>query len=570
MRALRRALVVVLLVVVVGAVFRFLQRPNVPRGSVLVMELSGTYVEAPEPPLVARLVGRAEGSLLAVLSELRKASRDERLSAVLLHVRALDVGWAKAQELRDAIAALRDAGRHPIAYLEGEGFAGNLEYYVASAAEEVYVAPGAHVPLVGLAAEFYFLGGLWEKLGVELEVEQVGEYKSTAEMLAGQKMSEPHREMANALLDSIDGQFMRGIARSRSLSEQELRTVIASAPTQAEELLERRLVDGVRTRREILEARGDPPVVEAEEYARVDASAVTGPPVATFALVYASGPVVTGRGTTSRTGSPIMAADTVVEALEEAAENEEIDAILLRVDSPGGSPFASELIWQATRRAAERKPIVASFSDLAASGGYYVACGIGEVVAGPATLTGSIGAFVARPAFPEVLQRLGVGSEALLRGSHAEILLPGSRLSPDTRAWLRKDIEAVYKRFVERVAEGRDLDRSRVELVARGRVWTGEQAAALGLVDGLGGLRIASARAKEKLGHDPEAPVALVVYPRPRPLAEQIGDVLQGALARAAAQALPLPAGIARLAEWLGGLPPGRPLLVPPLWVEIR
>ncbi len=567
MRTIRRLLLFLVVVAILLLVARALRGPSVPEGSMLVVELGGAYVEAPEPPLAARLLGRADASLLAVLSELRKASQDERLSAVLLAVRDLEVGWAKAQELRDAVAVLRESGRRPIALLETESFDANLEYYVASAAEEVYVAPGGHSPLIGLAAEFFFLGGLWEKVGAGVEVEQVGEYKSAAEMLAAEKMSEPHREMANALLDSVDEQFVRGIAESRDLEERAVRSAIAAAPTTPERLVELGLADGVRTRREILEARQDPPLVEAADYAGVDPTSVVGEPAATFALVVASGPVVTGKGTISRTGSPIVAADTVIESLEKAADDPEIDAILLRIDSPGGSPFASELIWQAARRLRDRKPLVASLSDVAASGGYYVASGADDVVADPATLTGSIGAFVARPVLEGLLERLGIGSEAIVRGPRAEILLASRPLSAETRAWLRDDVEAIYERFVERVAEGRELDRDRVALLARGRVWTGEQAAALGLVDALGGLRVASARAKEKLGIDADASVSLVVYPRPRPLAEQLGELLQGAAVRAT---LPLPAELERWAGWLAELPLGSPLLVPPVWVRIR
>jgi protease-4 len=544
--------------------------PDVEAGSVLVVDLEGEFIEAPEEPLVARLLGAGRQPLAALLSELGKAERDERLSAVHFRIRSLDLGWAKAQELRGAIERLRERGRRTVAWLEIEKFGPNLEYYVASAADEVWMAPGARNPLVGLAAEHLFLGGLFEKLGVQVEYERVGAYKSAVETFSETRMSEANREMATAILDSIDAQFVRGIAAGRRLDEAKVREAIDAAPTSGAEMQAHGLVDGVAFHDEILKKAGDPPVVEADDYAAVDASDVGFAPQATFALIYGSGPVVQGSGSSSRRGSPVLASRTVAKAIEDAAEDEGIRAIVLRVDSPGGSALASDEVWRATRRAREAgKPVVASFSDVAASGGYYVACGADKVVAEPGTLTGSIGVFVLRPVLAGAFEKLGIGVESMTRGEHADLLLSTRPLSPGTRERVRADVEGVYRLFVERVAEGRSLEPEGVDAVGRGRVFTGEQAHERGLVDVLGGLRTAVVEAKRAAGIAEDADVALVPYPPPRPLLEQLTEAVEVRVAASQAW-LPLPRELRRVAETLSALPAGAALAIPPLLPEIR
>src|SRR5215468_6827789 len=210
--------------------------PRIEKGSVLVIDLEGSYVEAAEPPLLSRLTSEPPRPFASLLSELSVAERDPRLAAVVLRVRSLEIGWAKAQELRNAIARLDDRGRRTIAYLEVESFGGNLEYYVASAAHEVFVSEASRVPPIGLAGEFLFFGGLFEKLGIALEVERVGAYKSAAETFAGRQMSDANREMETALIDSLDAQFVSGIAKSRGLEPEAVRAAIDYAPAEPGEL----------------------------------------------------------------------------------------------------------------------------------------------------------------------------------------------------------------------------------------------------------------------------------------------------------------------------------------------
>ena len=258
------------------------------------------------------------------------------------------------------------------------------------------------------------------------------------------------------------------------------------------------------------------------------------------------------------------------QALIDAAEDPEISAIIFRVDSPGGSPLAADIVWRAAERAKEKgKPLIASVSNMAASGGYYVLAGADRIVAPAGSLVGSIGVFVMRPVIAGLLEKLGIGVESLTRGAFADLLLSSQPLSERGRERLETEILAIYDLFVERVSAGRGLSAEEVHTVGRGRVWTGAQALERGLVDELGGLRQAVRLANEAAGLAADADVMLVPYPEPRSLAEQVADALQSGVARAAA---PLRSSglVARLEELLTLLPTGSPLLVPPLVIEIR
>jgi protease-4 len=575
MRSVRWAVIAVIIGVLVYAATKFNRGPSIAAGSTLLVELSGDYVEGADAPPYAQLLGMDRRSLVSTLSELRKAERDDRIGHVLITVRGLQVGWAKAQELRDAIRALRDAGRHPVAYLEVEGFGANRDYYVASAAEKLYVAPGSGAPLIGLAEEHWFLGGLWQKIGVTMQVAQAGRYKGAVDSLAGTEMNQYYREQANRLLDSIDGLFVGGIAEARGVPADTVRKVIDTAPSRPEVLEALKLIDGVRTRPALIaELGGDAAVVKAEDYAAVDIASLGFDPRATFALIYGAGTIQSGKGSMSRTGAPIFASETVIEALQSAAKDDAIRAIVLRIDSPGGSAFPSEQIWQAIREARKRKPVIASFSDYAASGGYYLASASDVIVAEPATLTGSIGVFAVRPSIQGVLERFDVHPYTLDRGPNAEINLMSPELSPDTRDWLQADVDSTYQRFLSRVAEGRGRSVAEIDAIAEGRVWTGEQAVTRGLVDALGGLRTAVAKAKEKVGIAADADVSLAIYPPPRPLAEQIREVLRVSVAQSVTAALPFGEAVSRslasLSTWVEAISVPGTVLAPSVWIEIR
>lgn len=582
---IRTAVGVALLLAVVALLFVAWRGPVIEEGSVLVVDLQGSYVEAPEPSFVTQLVRltrEGSASMLGLVDELEKAGYDERLAGVVLRIRDLDIGWGKAQEIRGAVARMRESGRRTVAFLESESFASSLEYYVATSADEVVMPPAGRMPVLGLAAESYFLGGLWEKIGVDVLMERVGDWKSFGEQIAAEEMSEATREMVNWLLDSFEGQLVAGIQDSRDLAPDALSLVRAHPMADAGTLVKLGIVDRVASFSEVVESLGDGPLVEGDTYRGVDPETVGIEPEARVALVYGSGPVVLGDAVTTLTGGPVLASETVSQALLEASEDPDVRAIVFRVDSPGGSALASDVVWQAARDAAERRPLVVSFSDVAASGGYYVACGADAIVSHPGTLTGSIGVVTVESAIGGLLRKLDVGFASATRGEHADLMLVTRLPSAESRAVIEAGVQSVYERFVERVATGRSLPPERVDAVGRGRVWTGAQAAERGLVDALGGIDEAVARAKEAADIDPDVRVELVAYPRPPSLAgrlaEAFGVAVRAEVARSVGPAVagsvglrsPLPPSLLRAAELAAALPAGAPLLLPPVLVDIR
>ena len=559
---------------IIGALFAAFwwsgRPPSIEPGSVVVMKLQGTYEDAPANPLTARLFGRSEASLTALLGELAKIERDDRVETVIFRIRGLQLGWGRAEEIRDAIARLAEKGRKTVAYLEFEGF-GNGSYLVASGAERVIAAPGHRNPFVGLAAEYLYLGGLLEKFGVDIEYERIGRYKSAVESYAKKGMSEPSREMNVALLDSIEGRFRELIATGRGLSQEQLDAIIQQAPTGGEQLKELGLIDGTAGWDEFISEWDEESRVPYHVYAAIPLDQLGFEPEATFALVHGAGPVMVGEGRFGSGGSPVLASDTVARAILDAAEDPEVDAILFRINSPGGSALASDIVWQAVEKAKGMgKPVVASFSDMAASGGYYVAAGADRIVAQPTSYTGSIGVFVIKPVIGGLLEKLGIGVEVMTRGPHADLLLSSRPMDDATRAVLKDDVKGVYDLFVDRVASGRSMKPEDVDAIARGRVWTGAQAKEIGLVDVLGGLRVAAVEARKLIGIDEEAPAVIVQYPKPRPLAEELAELLGAASVEVTTPQLPLPGALGSLVAFVRNLPEGVPLLVPPFLMEIR
>ncbi|MBW2576920.1 MAG: signal peptide peptidase SppA [Deltaproteobacteria bacterium] len=562
-----------IIVAAVGLVLLWLlaggEGPSIEDGSILVIQIEGRYSESQDPSLLARVLTDAGMSFAALLSEMKKAERDDRISTVVLRIRNLAIGWGQAQELRGAIRRLEEAGRHPVAYLEVAGFGANLEYYVASAASEVQISPAGFGGVVGLAGEYFFLGQMWKKFGIEFDVARAGRYKSAVETLTGDEMSDAYRETANSLLDSINHQFISGIAESRKLTPSAVRAIIDIAPMTPRDMVENGLADEITFFDELLESL-EGPIVEAADYAQIDPASLGFDPVAQFALVYGSGNVVVGDGRATSRGNPVMASDTVADALEAAADDPEIDAIIFRIDSPGGSVLAADIIWRAVEVAKRSgKPLIASFSNVAASGGYYVAAGADAILAPPASVTGSIGVFALRPVLKGLLDKLDINVETMTRGAHAGIQISSEPLSPETAAVLDREVEAIYRLFIERVAAGRELDLQQVDGVAQGRVWTGEQAFERGLIDELGGLSQAVSRAKQALGLHADADVALVPYPEAGSLFDQLTDTLR----RVSLEAVPTSSlkGLAeRMQTWFEAAPVEAPALVPPFAFDIR
>lgn len=565
-----RIVLLILLALALGAIL-FAEPPpvEIEPGSTLVIEVEGSYVEGTETPVFDRLLGDGRGSFTRLVSTFNMAIRDDRVARVVIVIRRVGMGWAKVGELRDAVGRLREAGKPTVAYLDLASFSAGREYYLATAADEIHVVPGGSVPLVGLAAEYLFLGGLFEKLGVEWDVAKAGRYKSAVESYTGAGMSEPAREMADSLLDDLNGAFLGAIAEGRGLEIDGVRALVDQGLILPAELEAHGLVDGVAHLQAVLDDQGGE-IVWPDTFAGVTLEDVGIESEVKLALVFGAGNVVEGEASRGG-GDPVFAARTASKAILEAAEDDDIDAIILRIDSPGGSALASEQIHDALLRArAKGKPLIASFSDLAASGGYYAATGADAIVSGEHTLTGSIGVFALRPALGDALAKVGVTTVPLKRGAHADFLLSADPLSPGAQAILDRSVRETYALFLERVSDAREMETDAVDAIAQGRVWTGRQAFQRGLVDELGGLHVAVQRAKRELGLDPDVDAVLVPFPPPLTFTEQLVELMQTRVETWAWRALALPDSVRHLEALVTQLPPGQPLLVPPVLVEIR
>jgi protease-4 len=528
MRRRTRWILFLLFVLIVAAFTarRVLREPAVPNNSYLVLELNGSYAEAPPQDIVGRLLRRRERTLFDVLTMIREAQVDRRIKGVIAKIDSLNVGWAKAQDLRDALLEYKKAGKPLLALLQQES-GSNKEYYIASAAERIYLSPDVTAPVTGLAAEYFFLGGVWDKLDIGMNVDKIGEYKNVGDMIGGKEMTPANREMGDSLLDSIYGQFISALAHARSLDPAAVTALIDQAPVSPLEYEAAHLSDGTRYLEDLHDEVGgeQTPLLRMRDYAQVDPQSLglnSGPKLA---VVYATGTITSGESGTSFEG-PMMGAETVSRALEDAAGDDAVRAIVLRIDSPGGSALASDLVWRATQEARKKKPVIVSMSDVAGSGGYYIAAGASRIVAEPATLTGSIGVVMVRPNIRGLLARLGINTVTLSRGKFADVGDITTPLSAEGRQKLIAEMDHIYQNFVDRVATGRKLSAERVNEIGRGRVWTGAQAKENGLVDELGGFATAIRAAKEAAGIAPAQEVEITFYPRLKSLLERAGSWL--------------------------------------------
>jgi protease-4 len=528
MRRRTRWILFLLFVLIVAAFTarRALRGPAVPNNSYLVLELSGSYAEAPPQDIVGRLLRRRERTLLDVLTMIREAQVDGRIKGMIAKIDALSIGWAKAQDLRGALIEYKKSGKPLLALLQQEG-GSNKEYYIASVADRIYLSPDVTAPLTGLAAEYFFLGGVWDKLDIQMNVDKIGEYKNIGDMIGGKEMTPANREMGDSLLDSIYGQLISAVAHARNLDPAAVRSLVDQAPVSPAEYEAAHLSDGTKYLEDLHDEIGgeQTPLLRMRDYAQVDPQSLglnSGPKLA---VVYATGTITSGESGTSFEG-PMMGAETVSRALEDAAGDDQVRAIVLRIDSPGGSALASDLVWRATQEARKKKPVIVSMSDVAGSGGYYIAAGASRIVAEPATLTGSIGVVMVRPDIRGLLTRLGITTATLSRGKFADMGDISAPLSPEGRQKLVAEMDHIYQNFVDRVATGRKLSAERVNEIGRGRVWTGTQAKENGLVDELGGFPAAIQTAKQAAGIAPTQEVEIAFYPRPKSLLERVGSWL--------------------------------------------
>jgi protease IV len=566
---------------------------GVPKGCVLELDLRATPPETGGVDPLAIITGGGRPLVLReAVSALHRAADDSRVAGLIARVQLPAAAAGPVQELRDAVAAF-SAVKPSLAW--AETYPGTLSYYLASAFGEVWMQPSGTVGLIGFATNALFLRDALEKAGIEAQFIARGEYKSAANLFTEDRYTDAHREADTRLLESLRAQVWQAVASSRNIGRESLDALADRAPLLRDDAVTSGLIDRIGFRdeayariAELVGAKGispesgdadaddAPPRLYLSRYGR--ATGPGGPslpsvpgrkPKPTIAVVTLAGPIVSGRGGPRILpfGTPGAGGDTITAGLREAAADDSVSAIVLRVDSPGGVVNASETIWREVKKARDRgKPVVVSMGAVAASGGYYVSMGADAIVANPGTITGSIGVITGKLVARDLKGRLGVGSDAVRTNANADAWSANAPFTPEQHAQVEAEADLCYSDFVQRVAEGRNLSAEAVEAVARGRIWTGADALEHGLVDELGGLRTAVRRAKVLAGLDEDAKVRLVGYPgsslwdflRPRPSSQPAAASLPDALGALIAQSV---VGIIEQAErtlsgasvlWLG------------------
>jgi len=496
---------------------------------ILELDLSEGIAEEPPADPVSAVLAMRRPRLADVLDGLRRARADDKVRALVVKIGGRPIGVARVQELRSAIAAFRRSGKATVAWAEtyGEFGPGNAAYYLATAFERIWLQPSGDVGLTGLSLEQWFLRGTMDKLGLEYEVSKRHEYKNAADRLTEQGFTGPAREALEQLASSLTGQITEAVAERLAVSPAQARMLIDNGPYIAEEAVELRLVDALGYRDEVYgdvrkSAGPDAHLLYLARYQRSRALAERArklPERGTdmIALIYAAGPIRRGRSGRGPMSGGAMGSDTVSAALRTAAADRRVRAIVLRVNSPGGSYVASDTIWREVVRARQAgTPIVVSMGDVAASGGYYISMAADAIVAQPGTITGSIGVLSGKPVTSSLLERVGITTDSVTVGAHADMFSTTRPFSEEEWAKINSWLDRIYADFTGKVAMGRNMTQEQVHEIARGRVWTGADAAGIGLVDQLGGLDDAIALARRKAGLPDGAPVR--GYPRTTPL----------------------------------------------------
>lgn len=517
---------------IVLAVVYATPEPELPEQIVLRLNLDSGVSDSRSDDPWRQLRGDKTVYLYDIVTTLAAAETDERVTGLVLRLGAARISLAHAQELRDSIAAFRSRGKFVLAFAQTFGGLGNgtTEYYLAAAADEIWLQPSGQLGLLGIGLETPFLKDALDTIGVKPEFEQRHEYKSAIELMTRNSMSPSARESLLRVVEAWMGQIVSGIASDRKITPETVRNLVDRAPLLAEEAHGAKLIDRFGywdefTRAVSVRAGEGSVGLEFANYAMQ-----AGPKESegeTVALIYGTGPIQSGESENSPWDSESFAAESVAKAIDGAANDDSIAAILFRIDSPGGSYLGSDTVRRAVVRAKNKgKPVIASMGKYGASGGYFVAMGADKIVAQPGTMTGSIGVFGGKLATTELWSKLGINWSQVSVGAHAAMWSQIFPFSPSAAARHRAVIDFVYDDFTGKVARDRALPDTRVDTVARGRIWSGVGAQRVGLIDALGGYTAAARLVREALAIEADAPINFVVLPKPQSPLDRLRNAL--------------------------------------------
>ncbi len=489
---------------------------------VLSISLDGSFDENPSPTFKLAFSGGSAPSFPGIIRAIDRAANEPNLKTVFVRIGETDLGWARAGELRAALLRLRAKGKKLTAFLEDSG---NMEYYIASCADEIVALPEAILEVHGFSAEVMFLKGAFDKLGVEAQFVAMGKYKNAPNQYTEKKFTAAHREQMQSLVGGLYREYITAVAKSRKKTEAEIEAMISAGPYDGASALEAGLVDKLDYPEEALDEAGETHRYLGDFRDKGGAFDTR----QKVALIFIDGEILSGESEDGGLGSSTVAgSDTIAKALRDAAEDESIKAVVLRVNSPGGSGSASDVIAREVANTVAKKPVIVSMGDYAASGGYYVSAPATAIVADPTTITGSIGVFFGKFVLKGLFEKLGISNDYVDFGRGGSFASPSRRWNLEDQAKVEGLASRFYDRFLSLVAENRHMNVDAVHEIAQGRVWTGIEAKKAGLVDELGGFDKALSMAKDKAKIAATEDVAVVIFPAAKSPFERLFDEADG------------------------------------------
>jgi protease IV len=522
----RRALVIGFLILFFIIVIWAASKPaRLPSNAVLVIDADGEINEQRAPDFFADLSGGGTPVLHDYLDAIDAARGDSHIRGLVVRVAPLATGWAKLEEIRAHLIEFRKSGKPSICYLGYDGVS-NPEYYLASACQQVWVVPQSSVIVHGMMAQALFMRGTLDKLKIVPEYYHIAEYKTAGNMFTEKKFTPAHKEEVEGLLNGFYNQYLTDASAARGIDRAKFEELVRQGPFSAKAALDAKLADKlaywdqVQDYFKAQEGNWNPvPLVRYRNYLKSSGGAFGGDRIA---VIHATGLILSGESHESPTQGFIMGGDTVAADVRRARKDSSIKAIVLRVDSGGGSVVASEVIRREVELAHDVKPVVVSMSDVAASGGYWIAAPANKIVADPNTITGSIGVIIGKFNVSGLYNMLGLSTDSVMTSDNATLFSLQQNFTPAQRAWVEKSLHDTYDQFIKGVAQGRGMTVEAVDKIGKGRVWTGSQAKNLGLVDELGGIDTAIRVAKQ-LAHIPAGErVNIVRFPEEKSFLEQV------------------------------------------------
>jgi protease-4 len=514
-------------VIVIFSLARFGERqPSVADGSTLILKLRGEIPEKPPVEIpVPFFSEQPPATVRDIWSMLRNAAADSRVKAVILEPEGVDAGWGKLQELRADLLEFKKSGKPLIAFLQ---YPKTREYYLATAADHIYMAPEDMLDMKGLRAELTFFKKTLDKVGVDVEVYHVGKYKDAGDMFTETAATPATREVMDSILDSLYGHLISTFSSARKRTPEQMGTIIDNGPFTSKQALERGLVDSLRFEDQVYGETKDRlkqselKKVYSRDYVKIPGSALGWEGKKKIALLVGSGTIMRGAEDGGFGSEEGFVSGPFIKLLRKVGNDPEIQGVILRVDSPGGDAIASDEILREVKLLSKKKPLVVSMSDLAASGGYYVAMTGDPIIAYPDTYTGSIGIIYGKLNLRGLYDKLGVTKDILTRGLNADIDSDYHPLTDRGKQKLRESLNEFYAGFVSKAAEARKRKYEELEPLAQGRVWLGEQAKKNGLIDEIGGIDKAIELVKKRANIRADEKIRLVPYPGRRTIFEQL------------------------------------------------